>query len=164
MNKVFLIADTHFGHRNIITYCGRPFTDTDHMNEVIIRNWNSVVDADDKVYHLGDVAMGRPGLRVAARLNGRKILIKGNHDNCDLKEYTAIFDDVRASHELGRVILTHFPLHECQKARYTNNIHGHLHEKKVLMPNGQVDPWYISVSAELINYTPILFDELMKGK
>ena len=50
--KIFVTADTHFNHENIIKYCNRPFKDVNEMNEVIINNWNSVVSKDDIIYHI----------------------------------------------------------------------------------------------------------------
>lgn len=78
----FFTSDTHFGHANIIKYCNRPFNDVDHMNEVIISNWNSVVSPDDEVFHLGDVALGpwEKWDSILTRLNGFKTLVVGNHD------------------------------------------------------------------------------------
>jgi len=78
----FYTSDTHFGHKNIIKFCNRPFKDVDHMNEIIIANWNKVVSPDDVVWHLGDVAMGQIDhtLPLVRRLNGYKILVPGNHD------------------------------------------------------------------------------------
>lgn len=162
MNKIFLIADTHFDHRNIITYCNRPWTNTEDMNRDMVARWNAAVEPTDKVYHLGDVALGKNGLAVARQLNGRKILIKGNHDYRDLKEYTTIFADIRAAHELGKLLLTHFPVDYGQHERYERNIHGHLHEKIITFPDGSPNPWYFSVSVERINYTPILFEDMVK--
>ena len=77
-------ADLHIGHRNIITYCNRPFTGVDEMNRALVDNWNEVVAEDDTVWVLGDFAMGKidESLRYAARLNGYKILVAGNHDRC----------------------------------------------------------------------------------
>ena len=57
-DKIFFTADTHWGHRNIIRYCQRPFADVEEMNEALITNWNSTVGKDDIVFHLGDFAMG----------------------------------------------------------------------------------------------------------
>lgn len=77
-------ADLHFGHRNIIRYCNRPFGGVQHMDEMLVRNWNEVVQADDTVWVLGDVAMGslESSLRLVGRLLGRKLLVAGNHDRC----------------------------------------------------------------------------------
>jgi calcineurin-like phosphoesterase family protein len=75
-------SDTHFGHKNIIEYCNRPFRDPFHMNEAIVGMWNDMVAPGDIVYHLGDVALGKldESLPYVGRLNGTKILVPGNHD------------------------------------------------------------------------------------
>ena len=162
MSRTFLIADTHFNHFNVIKYESRPWATTEEMDSALINLWNSVVRPEDRVYHLGDVSMSRRGLMIAHHLNGRKVLIKGNHDTQKLGEYAAIFDDVRATHQLDKFILSHMPIHHDQKYRFDGNIHGHIHSKNVLLPNGKVDPWYFCVSVEHINYTPILFEEVKK--
>ena len=128
----FYTSDTHFGHARIIELCNRPFKYVDEMNEKIIRRWNGVVDHDDTVYHLGDVALGpiRESLSCIRRLNGHKILILGNHDRPFMKKGKPAFDewvetyikagfeDIRFSDahaiELGGgavapVLLSHFP-------------------------------------------------------
>src|SRR6478735_2856912 len=79
----FFTSDTHFYHERIISLSNRPFKDVDHMNEMIVLNWNSKVGADDTVYHLGDVMLGQnfvEHLPLLDRLNGHKILVVGNHD------------------------------------------------------------------------------------
>ena len=66
----------------IIDYWNRPFKDTTEMNEYIIKKWNSAVKEDDIVYHLGDVGFGTTEMlkELIGRLNGKKILLRGNHD------------------------------------------------------------------------------------
>lgn len=78
----FFTSDTHFGHRNIIKYANRPFKDVEHMDEILIRNWNDTVGPDDTVFHLGDVALGswERWHNILTRLSGYKILVVGNHD------------------------------------------------------------------------------------
>lgn len=78
----FFTSDTHFGHARIIELSNRPFKDVTHMNEMIVHNWNALVRPDDTVFHLGDVALGpiEDSLKYIMRLNGRKILVVGNHD------------------------------------------------------------------------------------
>ena len=92
--NIFLISDTNFGHSNILTFKNadgtlmRPgFEDVNDMDETIIHNWNKVVGAKDKVYHLGDVGFKNFTVlsETLVRLNGEKVLIKGNHDNLKLK-------------------------------------------------------------------------------
>jgi calcineurin-like phosphoesterase family protein len=85
---IFFTSDTHFGHHNIIKYCGRPFKDANDMNESFIRNWNSVVGVDDDVYHLGDVSFmsKQQTINIIKKLNGRIYLVSGNHDRNYRKE------------------------------------------------------------------------------
>ena len=81
--KVFIISDTHFGHENIIKYCNRPFSSVEEMDEKMIKNWNETVSNNDVVLHLGDFGLGKKEYiaSIVKRLNGKKILIMGNHDN-----------------------------------------------------------------------------------
>ena len=79
----FFTADQHFGHKNIVEYCKRPFDDVNHMNEELVKRWNEVVRPGDEVYVLGDVSLN-PKLvgEYYPRLNGYKYLVPGNHDMC----------------------------------------------------------------------------------
>jgi len=92
---IWFTSDTHFGHANIIKYCDRPFDDTDHMDEHIIANWNSVVAPEDTVIHLGDIALGPidKSLAKVSRLNGYKIAKLGNHDRPFMRDGKADYDD-----------------------------------------------------------------------
>lgn len=80
--NLFIVSDTHFSHKNIIKFCGRPFANADEMNEGLIEKWNSVVKPIDTVLHLGDVGFNYSSLfKIIPRLNGQgKMLILGNHD------------------------------------------------------------------------------------
>jgi calcineurin-like phosphoesterase family protein len=155
MAEVFLISDTHFGHNNIIKYCNRPYENVDEMDSALIKNWNSVVGPNDKVYHLGDLTMNPKHLWIMDHLNGTKILIKGNHDIFPIKEYLPHFKDIRGSHSIAEMLLTHIPVNKQQSSRYKANVHGHLHDKLIK------DNWYINVSVEQINYTPIALDDVI---
>lgn len=75
-------SDLHLGHTNIIKYTNRPFWTADQMNETLVDRWNAVVDTEDEVWVLGDVALGpiRETLSLVERLNGHKVLLPGNHD------------------------------------------------------------------------------------
>jgi len=96
------------------------------------------------------------------RVNGEKVLIKGNHDIEKLSAYTPYFKDVRACHQLDKFILTHIPIHPQSLSRWKANIHGHLHSNKVML-DGVPDPRYICVSVEQINFTPISLETLKKN-
>ena len=166
MTETFLVSDTHFGHGNICRFKRddgtdlRPWDDVFEMDEALVERWNSVVGPSDKVYHLGDVAIPRRGLQVLERLNGNKVLIRGNHDIFKLSDYAAYFRDVRGCHYLDGLILTHIPVHPDNLTRYRGNIHGHLHFRRILNPDGTPDERYQCVCVEHIDYTPIDFEIL----
>lgn len=171
MANIFFASDHHFNHANILTFKRqddtplREFRDVSHMNEHLINCHNSVVRSGDKVYFLGDVCMTRnaSGLEILARLNGEKILIKGNHDLCKPEQYLNYFKDIRGSHQFDGMILTHIPIHSESLARWGTNVHGHLHHNVVRMPLSQIpDRRYFNVSVERINYTPISLEEVKK--
>lgn len=84
MPETWFSSDHHFGHDRIIELCGRPFRDVGHMNEEMIARHNELVAPDDDVWFLGDVALGRlvESLPLVRRMNGRKMLVAGNHDRC----------------------------------------------------------------------------------
>lgn len=161
MSKTFLISDTHFFHDNILKFKredGSPlrnFKDMDHMMTTLIYNWNKVVGKGDKVYHLGDVGFSNASsLQVLDQLNGTKVLIKGNHDGQKLSVYAQYFKDVRAYHILDKFLLSHIPIHPESLSRWKANIHGHTHANLI------EDPRYYNVSVEVINYTPVDFEEI----
>ena len=170
MTNIFFISDTHFSHDNICKFVDnegnklRPFENANEMDEVLIKNWNNGVNKNDKVYHLGDVAIPRRGLDVLNKLNGDKVLIRGNHDIFKLKDYLKHFRDIRGAFVMDNIIFTHIPVHPDSKARFKANVHGHLHSNKVRYDNGkgEIDSFYVNVSVEQINFTPIHYDELKK--
>lgn len=79
---IFFTSDLHFGHKNIIKFCNRPWDTTEEMDEALIANWNSVVGDNDIVFDLGDFAFAtnRRWKDILERLNGRHYLILGNHE------------------------------------------------------------------------------------
>ena len=87
--KIFGISDTHFNHQRIIDYCNRPYADSKEMDEDMIKKWNETVSNNDVVLHLGDFGLGNKEYiaSIVKRLNGKKILIMGNHDNWSEQTY-----------------------------------------------------------------------------
>lgn len=165
MANVFLVSDTHFGHAGVCHFLRddgtklRPWDNPDEMDEAMIERWNSVVRMNDKVYHLGDVVINRKALKTLERLNGDKVLIKGNHDIFKLEDYTRYFRDIRSYHVLNGMIMSHIPVHEESIARFGVNIHGHLHSNRV-KKDGVIDPKYFNVSVEQIDFTPISLEDV----
>ncbi len=76
-------SDIHFGHANCIDYCQRPFENVDVFKEKFIEDWNRLVRPDDLAIFVGDIFFYHTKEQMKAtlaRMNGRKILVKGNHD------------------------------------------------------------------------------------
>ena len=172
--ETFVISDTHFGHAGVCKFTRddgctplRPWDDPDEMDEAMIANWNSVVRPSDKVYHLGDVVINRKALKTLARLNGDKVLIRGNHDIFRDEEYREYFRELRAYHIMNGMIFSHIPIHTESLGRFGTNVHGHLHANRVLLENRYrgprlIDVRYHCVCVEHTSYTPISLDELYK--
>ena len=110
---IHFTSDTHFGHKNIIKYCNRPFSSVEEMDSTLINNWNSVVKSDDLVYHLGDFApFHKNPVIYKNQLNGNIILIKGNHDSQEQNLHT-IFNIIKdiISIQLydSSIVMCHYP-------------------------------------------------------
>jgi len=160
---------TIFGHSNILTFKrddGSPlrnFANITEHDEYIIKQHKDRVRPGDKTYYLGDVAMSHKNLHLLGRMNGEKVLIKGNHDKCKLSQYLPYFKDIRGSHQFDGIIMTHIPIHPESLARWGVNIHGHLHYNRVRDQYGRPDNRYFNVSMECLNdYTPISLEEIKK--
>jgi calcineurin-like phosphoesterase family protein len=172
MPAVFLTSDTHFGHAGVCHFTRndgvtklRPWTDPDEMDEEMVKRWNETVRPNDKVYHLGDVVINRKALKIMSRLNGDKVLIRGNHDIFRDDEYRMYFRELRAYHVMNGMILSHIPIHTESLGRFGTNIHGHLHANRVMTEvwgDYVIDPRYHCVCVEHTDYTPILFEDVIK--
>ena len=135
MPNIFYIADTHFGHENVIRFDNRPFSDVSEMEEIMVKNWNSKVTPEDTTYILGDFCWGnqKDAARIAERLNGKKILIRGNHDREMQGEARKSFQTIKEVHRIkdaGRsVIMCHYPMpfykHDYDASTYM--LYGHVH-------------------------------------
>ena len=181
MPAVFLVSDTHFGHAGVCRFTEsdgvtkiRPWTDPSEMDEEMVKRWNDTVRPNDKVYHLGDVVINRKALPTMARLNGDKVLIRGNHDIFRDDEYRLYFRELRAYHVMNGMILSHIPIHSDSLGRFGVNIHGHLHSNRVkkatgvdattgqVMYGNENDLRYHCVCVEQTDFTPILFEDVIK--
>ena len=166
-NNTFFTADLHICHTNIIKI--RGFDNNDDYHNLLINNWNNKVDKNDLTYILGDVIWKSDGVEIIKQLNGRKRIIKGNHDHTpDLKhmkkqniieqfsdcEGVTIYDSVADKDRY--IYLSHYP-HRSWNRSYHGSLHfyGHIHNT--------IDDWGLStdVGVDKWNHTPVSFDELM---
>lgn len=133
---VYFTSDLHLGHGAIIKMQQRDFESVEEMNRVLIRQFNAVVGKRDVVYFLGDICHRLPveeASRLIGKLNGKKILVKGNHD----KEYdVALFEEICDFKTISLngvyFALMHYPLLSWPKMRSGSiHLHGHIHEKEI---------------------------------
>ena len=162
MTQRWVISDTHFYHERILGYCQRPFNSIDEMNEAIIKNWNSVIGRDDIVYILGDFCFGNKEMltNIVSRLNGRKILILGNHDRLTKSAYLDVgFETVTKNPMIvdSDFILSHHPIQGDLGKFY--NIHGHKHK---LPSEAQFSPKHFDIGVDDHNFFPHNLDTVIK--
>lgn len=191
--KTYITSDIHFGHKNILQYCPHrvcPSFDGDVktateaeitelvnlMNELIVTNWNSVVTPEDSVYILGDVAMGQIVLAPAVirQLNGKKMLVAGNHDKTLTKkirdgdpDFVGLFEWVRDYNEVGykhsvtgkkhMLIMSHYPMKFWNgSSQNTIHAHGHTHGS----PTG-ISGKILDVGMDTNNMFPYLLEDVI---
>lgn len=179
--KIWFTSDTHFGHKNILTFCERPFNSVEEMDNAIIERWNSKVGKDDIVFHLGDFAFAsnKRWQELIYKLNGKIYLILGNHDVVRFPgTYTMqLFDRVENQIMLKidnkyKVYLNHFPF-LCYDGTYRNpedctiQLHGHVHQRigdigKDAQRLQYRFPYQYDVGVDNNNFYPISWEEILK--
>lgn len=182
MSDIWFISDTHFFHDNILKFTnaqgklirGEIFQTTHEMNVAMTDRWNERVKPQDKVYHLGDVAVGvkNPSyfISLIKRLHGHKRLMLGNHDRIEqpaYREFERIELWTGGKFKQYNFVASHIPLRSDQMRDGEFNVHGHIHQNLVTKPvelgdgpKPEFDPRYINVCVEHTNYRPIHLDEI----
>lgn len=152
VNRVWLSSDYHFGHFNILKYCGRPFSNIGEMNDEIIRKHNEVVKKDDMVFCLGDIAF-KHGLSFIEKMNGIFFFVRGNHDDKKTRRisHKTIAFECKGKHFLcvhnPKNIIDGFDL----------NIVGHVHEKWQY----HIKMNAFNVGVDVNNFYPVSLNDIM---
>jgi calcineurin-like phosphoesterase family protein len=161
--STFLIADTHFGHANIIRYCNRPFADVEEMDRTLRDCWNTAVGPGDDVIVLGDFACRLAPDRLRRlfdSLSGRKHLIVGNHDDRNTLELdwaSSPRDLFSLSLDGQRVVLCHYALRTWPGVRRgALMLYGHSHGR--LPGNSQS----MDVGVDVMGWTPVRLSAIKK--
>ena len=163
-NKLWLISDTHFGHRNIVKYCQRP----ESHEAIMLSEWIRAVRESDTILHLGDVFLGPRGSAwrwsdICSRLPGQKFLILGNHDKAPREQYEqAGFEIIEPFVSRGiafthRPVTKEFPLPGGCSDEWHTNIHGHVHNNPYNLEHDGTyrdDRRYINLSVEVTDFKP----------
>lgn len=138
---IHLTADLHLGHAGVIEYCARPFASVAEMDAALVANYNQRVKDDDTVYFLGDICFHKPtaGIPVLSLLRGRKILIRGNHDQYSNTQYyragfSAVLESAVIKVAKQRVALSHYPPYHVAEAPREDG--RFLHRRVRLYPGG----------------------------
>lgn len=172
MSRIFYISDTHFGHKNVIKFCGRPYNSIEEMEERLIKNWNKKVTNLDTVYVLGDMFYGKAdAYSILNKLKGKKVLVRGNHeqwleDNEYLKDrFEEVIDYKVINDNNIKVVLFHFPILNWDHKHYSSiHIHGHIHnnyrkDTEILLEDNRYN-----ASVDVNNYEPCTLEELTENK
>ncbi len=167
MNNIWFTSDFHFGHKNIIRYCNRPFENVDDMNSGLIDIWNKTVCSNDVVYHIGDFAFGKKQFieEILKKLNGKIIFLLGNHDkeikyNLNVEKY----EQLEIVENLQRIIMNHYCMEIWnEQERGSWHLYGHSHGKFIDESNKK----RIDVGIDTNNYNLYSFEQIqdiMKNK
>lgn len=157
--KYYIISDTHFGHKNIIKYCNRPFKNTKEMDYLLVKNWNNRVSDKDIVFHLGDFSYIGSKIfnKYWNQLNGKKILIRGNHDSKH-----SIIEEILIYYKKKTILLIHYPVSiPLKETNISLVLCGHVHNNWKYKIEENYVP-IINMSVEVWNYTPISLDKIIK--
>lgn len=163
--NIYFTSDLHLGHRNILKLSNRPFGEIEHHDDVIIDNYNKIVGKDDVCYILGDIAWNQSYenyKKIFSRLNGRKYIIIGNHDNkqhlirCQ-KDGLIISVESAKNLQIGKdnIYLSHYPMREWSGFyRGAYHLYGHCH--------GNLDDYKQStdIGVDCWEYEPVSYEEV----
>ena len=162
---VWFTADTHFGHAGALSLYRRPFASVAAMNAALVDRWNSVVAADDEVWHLGDFALRTNAQAASAllrSLNGRKHLVTGNNDPADivaLPDWASVQAYTEIVVEDRRLVLCHYAFRTWNgMAKGTLNLHGHSHGRLKPLPR-QID-----VGVDAWDFRPVGVEQLSRRR
>lgn len=172
--QIYFTSDQHFGHKNIIKYCNRPFSSVGEMDAVMIERWNWVVGPKDTVYHLGDFCLGNQEMVFSyfKRLNGQIYVVPGGHDRRWIRPnlcYTSPNCVVRVFPPLHTItldkqviVLCHYAMRVWGRSHYGSwQLHGHSH-------GGLPDVGkQLDVGVDCWNFYPVSLEEvreIMKNK
>jgi len=159
--NIFFTSDLHLGHDNIRRHCHRPFGTVEEMDEAIIANWNGAVKPTDLVYIVGDFAW-RDHHQHLARLKGKKMLIKGNHDKMSqdcLRNFTEVHQLLARSIEKHLVVMCHYCMtvwpSSCHGAWH---LYGHSHGRIKELP----DVPRCDVGVDVWDFAPVPWEAIKR--
>jgi calcineurin-like phosphoesterase family protein len=177
MKPNWLYSDPHFYHKNIIKFCNRDYETVSAMNDDLIYRYNDFVDSEDTVVFLGDIAFCSVEWEkhIIEGLNGKKILVRGNHDGsmarCEKLGFDLVVDELVFTHDSIRYRCSHFPYTHDKKWEHPDKFKslrpvrkdgeillcGHVHS-----PLKQLDSYTIHCGVDAWDMSPASFEEVHK--
>jgi calcineurin-like phosphoesterase family protein len=168
---MYLTSDQHYGHKNIIGYCDRPFKSVEEMDEALIERHNQNVGKDSTVLVVGDFSFHdfHTTKQIVQRLNGNLTLIKGNHDGHSESWYlkagfVSVVNHMSLAVSLDPkkcIEIQHYPRYNTMFGAETL-FHGHAHnycKAKHYVTNNQV---LLNVGVDCWNFAPVHLDILVE--
>lgn len=177
-----------------VNYDGRPYQTIDEMHQDIIEKWNKKITNGDTVYILGDISIrGKKEdlIALVARLKGRKVLVKGNHDDISDYRYKQLFSEICDYKEVSdsfegktyKLVLCHYPIlmwngqhrgsillyghtHRSEEEKFFQQCIAYLNENSVISHRGEQPAYAINVGCmhSYMNYEPRSLKELLTAK
>jgi len=160
---IWFSADPHYGHKNILEYCKRPFKSVEEMNEMLIERWNERVGHLETAYIIGDFSLDKEPMRFYEQLHGNVLIIPGSHDK-DLErkigEWNVKQKIETITIQLGEgvhqnITMCHYPMRSWDRSHYgTWHLFGHHH--------GSVEPHGLSfdVGVDTNNFYPYSLEDI----
>ena len=183
MGRIWVTSDLHIGHNRDFIYQKRGFESAEEHDQALVSNWNELVAAEDEVYILGDVMSKYSaieddfsyGLSVLKQLNGKLVILRGNHDSREKIEYYKTCQNVVSAGDAALYLdypddggyhfyLTHYPTLVSHRKLKTLknallNLYGHTHQKEHFF-NGH--PYMYCVCLDAHEMRPVLLDEILE--
>jgi calcineurin-like phosphoesterase family protein len=160
--EIWLTADLHLGHKNILKYTGRSWTNIDKHDSDLIKNACDLVKPDDLYIIVGDLTMYGPDrfnavCRFIKRLPGKKILVLGNHDKLKPQAYVNHGISIVATSLVlpGGILVVHDPAEAQFWPKDKPVICGHVHELFRVLGN------VVNVGVDIWGYRPVLLQEAL---
>lgn len=132
-----------------------------------------MIGPNDLLINLGDVIFAKRSdlIWIMAKIQGKKVLTKGNHDDEKAQWYKSKgFDIVTDVFYYDNIIFSHQPVDLALHPHVEYNIHGHFHNMLNRKDNrrAQFYPFYsdkhILLAIDDLNYKPLLLKEFLKKK
>lgn len=168
---IWITADEHYGHRNILRYCDRPFDGVRDMDGSMILRFRELVSAGDTTYHVGDFCLAPAdyGRRILDGLPGRHILVRGNHDpkgRVRRMGFGAVLDMAILDTRIGRVLLSHWPFYSNEEVAahgavgaLCGHIHNRWRERKLGAEYPEVPAWNLNIGVDVRGFAPVPLED-----